>query len=100
MSLVAQKKTGFAMFRLPGIVSGSFQSVLARYSSFRFLQETTSPKKLTHKFTINQRHVRFYYKVRQALLQTVKPLMYYKEGQLLLKIGAEFFCYKVGQVVL
>ena len=34
MSLVAQKKAGFAMFRLFGIVSVLFQPVLSRYSMF------------------------------------------------------------------
>ena len=103
MSLVAQKKVGFAVFRLFGIVYGLFQPVLSRYSMFWIILLFTSddlPQKLIYIFTINQRHVRFYYKVGQALLQTVTPWVYCKVAQLLLKHVVDFFYYKVGQVVL
>ena len=42
MSLVAQKKEGFAMFRLFGIVSVLFQPVLSRYSMFWIILLLTS----------------------------------------------------------
>ena len=64
----------------------------------------TSQKKLTYKFTINQRHVRFYYKVGQALLQTVTPLMYCEVmiGEMVqtfyITKGNKMY-YKVGQVL-
>ena len=65
-----------------------------------FLLATICPPKLTYIFTTNKRHVRFYYKVGQALLQTVPPWMYCKVAQSLLKNAVDFFYYKVGQVVL
>ena len=41
----------------------------------------------------NQCHVSFYYKVRQALLQTVTALMYCEVGQLLLQMQmVQIFC--------
>ena len=50
-----------------------------------FLQTITSQNILTDKFTRNEFHVRFDYKVRQTLLQSGASLMYKKVGQVLLQ---------------
>ena len=93
MSLDARKRGGFDLFRLFGVVSGpfyvvpgysgSFKPVLVCYGLFRLLQTTTSLNVLSCRFTKNQLHVRFCYKVGQALLQNGAPLMYYKVRQVL-----------------
>ena len=80
--------------------SSQFFLVIACSGSFCFWQAMTCPPKLTYIFIINKRHVRFYYKVGQALLQTVTPWMYYKVAQSLLKNVVDFSYYKVRQVVL
>ena len=57
MSLVSQKRGGFSLFHLFGVVFGTFQPFPVCYGLFRIvplLQGTTSQKILTCKFTINQ----------------------------------------------
>ena len=71
MSLVDHIEEGFSLFHLLGVVSGTFQTlylVMACSEPFHFLQATKSQNVLTSKFTINQLHVRFYYKRVHALL--------------------------------
>ena len=86
--------------------SGSFQIVQTRYGLSLFILLFTNDefiKTFDLQIYKNQRHISFYYKVGQALLETVTVLIYYEVGQLLL----QFFCitnwdkayYKVGQIL-
>ena len=97
MELISQKKkTGFAMFCLFGFVSGLFQLVLTHHGLSWFVLLFTNDefiKTFDLQIYKNQRHVSFYYKVGQALLQTVTALMYCKVGQLLLQMQmVQIFC--------
>ena len=87
MSLVADKKGDFSLFRLLfGVVSDLFQPVLACYGCLPLhcLQETTSQNILTYKVALNQLH---YLRTWLALLRSVefqcttkRGKSYYKEG--------------------
>ena len=101
MELISQKKKHALQ------CSGSFQLVLTRYGLSLFILLFTNDK-FIKTFDKNQRHVSFYYKVGQALLETVTVLIYYEVGQLLLQmLMVQFFCitnwdkayYKVGQIL-
>ena len=66
--------------------------------SFRFSTDNV----LTCEVTVNELHVRFYYKLGQVLLQSGSGLVYYKVGQVLLKSEAASsitkqgtWCYKI-----
>ena len=99
----AHKDGDFALFYLFRVNSGSSQLVLACYGLFRvvlLLQATTSQNVLIWKFTINQLHFRFYWKVGEALLQLEAAWMYYKVWQVLLQSATTFLYYKVGNMVL
>ena len=89
MELISQKKTGFAMFCLFGFVSSLSQLVLTHHGLswfVLFLKNDEFMKMFDLQIYKNQRHVSFYYKVRQALLRTMAALMYCKVGQLLLQM--------------
>ena len=99
------------MFCLFGFVSRLLQLVLTHHGLSWFVLLFTNDEFIkTFDFQIykNQRHVSFYYKVGQALLQTETALMHCKVGQLLLQMQiVQIFCitnwdkgyYKVGQVL-
>ena len=107
MSLVAHTEGGFSLFHLLGVVSGTFQTLLACYGLFWAVPLFTSHKvticfdlQIYYKSTL----CRFYYKGVQALLWSgtasssagiIKWGRYYKAGQLLLQSGA--FITKVVQ---
>ena len=85
------------MFCLFGFVSGLFQLVLTHHGLSWFVLFFTNDefiKMFDLQIYKNQCHVSFYYKVRQALLQTVTALMYCKVGQLLLQMQmVQIFCF-------
>ena len=82
MSLVVHQEGVFSLFKLSGVVSGTFQPLLACCGLFRvvpFFTSKTSENDLICKFTMNQLHVDFI---------TKDCRRHYKVGQL-----------KVGQVL-
>ena len=85
------------MFCLFGFVSDLFQLVLTHDGLSWFVLFFTNDefiKMFDLEIYKNQRHVSFYYKVRQALLQTVTALMYCGVGQLLLQMEmVQIFCF-------
>ena len=100
MSLVAHTEWGFSLFHLLGVVSSTFQTLLACYGLFQAVPLFTS-----HKVTVcfdlqiyfKSTSCRFYYKGVQAWLWSgtasssagiIKWGRYYKAGQLLLQSGA------------
>ena len=100
MSLVAHTKGGFSLFHLLGVVSGTFQTLLAWYGLFRAVPLFTSHK-VTECFDLQiyykSTSCRFYYKGVQALLWSgtasssagiIKLGRYYKAGWPLLQSGA------------
>ena len=79
---------------VPGC-SGSVQPVLVYYGMFQFalfLQTMTLQNVSICKFIRNKLHLRFYYKVEQALLKKGAALMDYTVGQVLLQSEAAFLC--------
>ena len=113
MSLVVHNKETPSLFHLLlRVVSGSFQPVLAYYGLFRFASFFMSDD-VTECFDLQiyykSTSCRFYYKVRQALLQNGAALMYcitkygnfyYKVGQLFCIAKPDKWYYKVGQLLL
>ena len=102
MSFVAYEEEGFALFHLFHlfkVVSGS--SILYDlYWDVPLFTSDDFTHNVTCKFTINQLHPRFYYRVGKVLSQSEAAFMYYKLVQVLLQSEATFLCYKAGQVVL
>ena len=87
MSLVAHQERGFSMFHLFGVVSGTFQPLLACLALFHFLEAAASQNVLACKIAMNQLHVDFitkdckrYYKVEQLKVGITNWNRYYKEG--------------------
>ena len=75
ISFVAQEEKGFALFHLFllfKVISGSFYPVglVPLFTSRDFTHN------LTCKFTINQLHVRFYYRAVKVLSQSGAAVMY------------------------
>ena len=89
-------------FCLFGVVSGSFYVVPSFSGSFRFFTNYNfSHNVSTCKFTKNEFHVRFDYKVRQTLLQIGAALMCQKVGQVLLQNRPAFlYWYYQGDIIL
>ena len=98
MSLVAHTKGGFYLFHLLGVVSGTFQTLLAWYDLFRAVPLFTSHKvtecfdlqiyyKSTYADFITKERNRCY-EVGQLVMHVIKWGRYYKTGQLLLQTGA------------
>ena len=100
MSLVAHTEGGFSLFHLLGVVSGTFQTLLACYGLFRAVPLFTSHK-VTECFDLQiyykSTSCRFYYKEVQALLWSgtalsragiIKWGRYYKAGKHFLQSGA------------
>ena len=100
MSLVAHTEGGFSLFHLLGVVSGTFETLLAWYGLFRAVPLFTSHK-VTECFDLQiyykSTSCRFYYKGVQASLWNgtawssagiIKWGRYYKAGELLLQSRA------------
>ena len=63
------------------------------FTNFNFSQNA-----LTYKFSKNEFHVRFDYKVRQTLLQCGAALIYFEVAQVLLQNRAAFLHYQ-GDII-
>ena len=98
--LVANKVGGFFLFHLLlGVVSGSFQHVLACYSLWPLLTSDDVTECFILQIYSKSTLCRFYDKEGQVLLQTGEAPMYHKV-EVLLQKGAAFLYYKVAEVLL